>query len=382
MRHALRGAARLAVQATLGVTDLVEAVHARIASVPGLPSTRERTLGVTGLVYKSVRGVTQVVGQGLDGALDLLAPALQELSPPALCIEPSTEPSTLSFTERSVLVAVLNGVLGDHLTATGNPLAIAMRLRQQGVPVDPSLLPATPGSRGLLVLLHGLCMNDLQWQRNGHDHGTMLAQQLGLTPVYLHYNSGLPIHENGAQFAALMAQVPPQRIVLLGHSMGGLIARSSLHQAQGQPWTRSVTDLICLGSPHQGAPMERAGHGIDRLLDAAPYAAPFARLGKLRSQGITSLRHGQILLDDSPAPLPEHVRCFALAGRLSGAVKAQLLGDGMVPVNSALARSRDPAKRLAFAPDRQALFDGVGHLNLLSAERVAAQLLAWLKAAG
>jgi pimeloyl-ACP methyl ester carboxylesterase len=370
MNSALRGAARLAVQATLGVTDLVEAVHARIASVPGLPSTRERTLGITGLVYKSVRSVTRALGGKLDGALGLLQPALQDLS------------NTQSSAEREVLTAVLNGVLGDHLADSGNPLAISMRLRQQGAPVDPSLLPAAPGSRGLLVLLHGLCMNDLQWQRNGHNHGSMLAQQLGLTPVYLHYNSGLPIHENGAQFAALMTQVPPQRIVLLGHSMGGLIARSSLHQAQGQPWTHCVTDLICLGSPHQGAPMERAGHGIDRLLDAAPYAAPFARLGKLRSQGITSLRHGQILADGSPAPLPEHVRCFALAGRLSGAVKAQLLGDGMVPVNSALARNRDPAKRLAFAPNRQALFEGVGHLNLLSDERVAAQLLAWLKAHG
>jgi pimeloyl-ACP methyl ester carboxylesterase len=368
LKAALRGAARLAVQATLGVTDLVEAVHARIASVPGLPATRERTLGITGLVYKSVRGVTRVVGSQLDGALNALTPALEELN------------HAKRNAEHEVLLAVLNGVLGDHLADTGNPLAIPMSLRQQGVPVDPKLLPAAPGSKGLLVLLHGLCMNDQQWLRNGHNHGSMLAQQLGLTPVYLHYNTGLPIHQNGAQFAALMAQVPPQRIVLLGHSMGGLVARSSLHQAQGEPWTRQVTDLICLGSPHQGAPMERAGHGIDRLLDAAPYAAPFSRLGKLRSQGITSLRHGQILADNSPAPLPDHVRCFALAGRLSGAVKAQLLGDGMVPVNSALARNRDPAKRLAFAEDRQVLIEGVGHLNLLSDERVAAQLLAWLKA--
>src|SRR5205823_7106966 len=87
----------------------------------------------------------------------------------------------------------------------------------------------------VLVLIHGLCMNDLQWQRDGHDHGAVLARELGFTPVYLSYNSGLHISTNGRELSAQLQALldawpcPVQRLVLVGHSMGGLLARSALH---------------------------------------------------------------------------------------------------------------------------------------------------------
>ena len=356
----LQGAARLAVEATLGVTALVEAVHTRIATPPGFGAAA-RSGGLTGLVYGSVRGVTQLVGGGLNAALGLLAPALQKLDAGA------------RQAERQALLAALNGVLGDHLQASGNPLAQALELRVQG-----------PRRSGALLLLHGLCMNDAQWRRRDHDHGAMLAEALGLTPVYVLYNSGLPIHANGAALAQqlqTLADTWPgglQRLLLLGHSMGGLLARSSLHQARasGLGWPERVSELVCLGSPHAGAPLERIGHVVDRLLEATPYSAPFARLGKLRSAGITDLRHGHLLADDAPAPLPPGLRSFALAGRLQGRLKAQALGDGLVPVASALGEHRDPTRQLQFSA--QAVVDGVGHLDLLSAPAVAAQLREWL----
>jgi pimeloyl-ACP methyl ester carboxylesterase len=134
------------------------------------------------------------------------------------------------------------------------------------------LTAATPR---LLVLLHGLCMNDLQWQRAGHDHGDALARELGFTPIYLHYNSGLSVSTNGRILAQLMERlfdawpVPIERFALIGHSMGGLVARSALHHSAliprgGPRWPARVDDLVCLGTPHQGAPLERAGHGVDR----------------------------------------------------------------------------------------------------------------------
>ncbi len=379
----LRGAARLAAEATAGLTDLVEAMHERIARLPGGGARLDgRTKGITGLVYQSIRGVTRVVGGSVDALLALIAPALADGAPAA----PPRR-------EREAVVAALNGVLGDHLAASANPLAITMALRSEGRALlleREALAARLPDARPtLVVLLHGLCMNDLQWQRHGHDHGAMLAQALDATPVYLHYNTGLPIAENGRQFAGLMAQllaawpVPLRRVVLLTHSMGGLVARSALQQAvtAGQAWASRVDDLVFLGTPHHGAPLERAGHGVDLLLGAAPYAAPLARLGRVRSAGITDLRHGLSGPQHTPLPLPAGPRCWAVAATLGeghGALKGRLFGDGLVPVDSALGRHRDAAHTLALAPDRQCVLHQTGHLDLLDSPAVATLLRQWL----
>lgn len=398
IRHSdLRGAARLATDATAGLTDLVEALHARIARVPGLgafsPRAPEgRTGGITGLVYRSIRGVTRVVGGSLDALLGVLAPAIaaDELVP-----------------EREALVAALNGVLGDHLVATGNPLATAMALRHEGRALQldtAALAQALPAATGeIVVLVHGLCMSDLQWRRNGHDHGAALARELGLTPVYLHYNTGQHVSINGHALAQLLERLvgqwpqPVQRVVLLGHSMGGLVARSALHHGSlaGQRWCSKVTDAVFLGTPHHGAPLERAGNWVDLLLGATSYAAPFARLARVRSAGITDLRHGNLLDEDwsgrdrfarghdrrQPVPLPQQVRCYAMAasvGQQAGGLRQRLLGDGLVPVDSALGRHRSAKRCLDFAPDRQWTGHGMNHLDLLDRPEVFAQLRRWL----
>ncbi len=397
----LRGAARLTTDAVAGLASLVEAMHARIASLPRLAGAGastppdERTRGITGLVYKSVRGVTHLVGGSAEALLGLLAPLLAD-----------SDPHQAPRPEREAVLAALNGVLGDHLAATDNPLAIAMAFRHAGRPLTLdkfSLRARLPGATPKpLVLLHGLCMNDLQWRREGHDHGEALARDLGYTPVYLHYNSGLSISTNGRILAAQMERlvdawpVPIERLVMLGHSMGGLVARSALHHGalvHRDPlrWPARVDDLVCLGSPHQGAPLERAGHGVDVLLGAAPYAAPLARLGKVRSAGINDLRLGNVVSapsgDDgtyrcAQVALPEATRCYAIAASLGpsrGHLKARLLGDGLVPVDSALGEHDEPARRLAFAPERMAVVDHTGHLGLLSSAEVYELLRTWLR---
>ena len=155
--------------------------------------------------------------------------------------------------------------------------------------------------------------------------------------------------------------------------------------------------MFFLGTPHHGAPLERGGHWIDRLLGASPYTAAFSRLGKLRSAGITDLRHGSLLDEDwmgsdrfahghdtrTPVPLPAGVACYAMAGVLgrgNGELSDQLLGDGLVPLDSALGRHRQAARTLAFDAGRQWVGQGLGHLDLLGHADVGAQLRAWMLA--
>jgi pimeloyl-ACP methyl ester carboxylesterase len=345
-------------------------------------------------VYETVRGVTRLVGGSAEGLLEWLAPVLV-----------APDPRQPPHPEREAIVAALNGVLGDHLAATGNPLAIAMAFRRSGqaLPLERRALRfCLPGATPrMLVLLHGLCMDDLQWRRADHDHGEALARERGYTPVYLHYNSGLSVSTNGRVLAQQMESlcdawpVPIERLVMMGHSMGGLVARSAIHHGtlmrrSELRWPARLSDLICLGTPHQGAPLERAGHGVDVLLGATPYAAPLARLGKARSAGINDLRLGNIVSppagDDgthrcAQVSLPEGARCFAIAASLGPAadsLKTRLLGDGLVPVASALGQHAEAGRHLDFAPERQAVVHDTGHLDLLSNAEVYGLLRQWL----
>ncbi len=396
--RALRGAAKLATEATTGLTDLVEAVHARIASMPGLPGPADgRTRGITGLVYKTIRGVTRAVGGSVDTLLAVLAPALAP--------RPGAEPG-LPSPEREAILAALNGVLGDHLAKTANPLAIRMAFRSGGraLPLQRAALATALPQAGdkLLVLVHGLCMNDLQWRRGGHDHGEALAAALGFTPVHLHYNTGLHVSTNGRALASQLEQLlgqwphPIARFAIVAHSMGGLLARSALNygRAAGHHWPDRLDDLACLGTPHHGAPMERVGQGVDMLLSATPYAGPFGRLAKLRSAGITDLRHGNLIDEDwvggdrfdsaadrrKAVPLPAGPRCYAIAATMAqeGGLKDKLLGDGLVPVASALGKHRLAKRTLKFPPEHQRVFEQTSHMQLLSSAEVSEQLREWL----
>jgi len=390
----IRGAGRLAIDATLGLTSLVETMHHNILRTPGIlgKSTQEPARGITGFVYKSIRGVTRLVGGGIDLLLGQLARLVG---------------GGESSREREAVLAALNGVLGDHLLASKNPLASDMQLRRDGQTLEltrTALAKAIRGANGkILLLAHGLCMSDLQWRRHGHDHGAALATDAGFTPVYLSYNSGLHISTNGCEFAecveALLRAwpVPVEELTILAHSMGGLVARSACHHAQREQhaWLQHLRKIIFLGTPHHGAPLERGGNWVDMILDASPYTTAFARLGKIRSAGITDLRHGSVVDEDWSErdrfershrkaiflPLPEQVMCYAIAASMAkktGEPGKRLLGDGLVPLASALGESTDARRSLAIPKSRQWVGHGMNHMDLLDRREVYARIKRWL----
>jgi pimeloyl-ACP methyl ester carboxylesterase len=387
----LRGATRLASEAVKAVTDLVEDMHVAIG---GGPAVLGRPLEgpirrLAGPVYRYIRTVTELFGEGVDGALVRLESVLGESTPRP---------------EHEAILGALNGVLGDYLEETRNPLAIDMRLRHCGRPLElepRALREALPQLGGkLLVLVHGSCLGDLQWSRNGHDHGAALARDLGYTPIYLNYNSGLHISSNGRKLATLLEQlvgawpVPLRAFVILGHSMGGLVSRNACHHAEtmGHNWRRAVDALVCMGSPHHGAPLERGGNWVDTLLGTSRYSAPLGRLGRIRSAGVTDMRFGSVLDEDwqdrdrfafgddcrSPLPLPEGVRCYTIAATTAPEAGPKLPGDGLVPVDSALGRCKRPELTLDFPEEHQRIVFGTKHLDLLDHPEVYAQIASWL----
>lgn len=368
----LRAAIQLASLATQGVVSITEGVHQAVHRSMGLSTAQGRTTGLTGLVYRSIRSTSLLVGLGLDRMLKAWRPS-------------GDAGAQADTPQREQVVSALNGVLGDRLTAMGNPLALGMEVRSRGDRSAPS--------PHLLLLVHGLCMTDHQWRQNGHDHGALLAQALGCTSLYLRYNTGLPVADNGQRLSGVLQDlvahwpVPVQSIRIVAHSMGGLVARSACQVAgkAGAPWLPLLSHLVCLGTPHHGSPLEQAGAWVDTFLAQAPglsrFTAPFAALGRVRSAGITDLRHGRVTASGQHVPLPPGVACFAVAATLApkrGLLADRLVGDGLVPLRSALGQHADPRRTLAFGPGHQRVFHKLGHLGLLGSPEVAQQLCTWL----
>ncbi len=388
----VQGVSHMAIDATRGITDLVETVHSTILRVPQIfgEPVNIPTSGITGLVYTSIRTITALVGGGIDL---VLVPFMQMLRD-----RPSSP-------ERDATLAALNGVLGDYLQANNNPLAIGMCMRMDGQPVEltkSALAAAAPQASGkILLMAHGLCLTDQHWEHEGHDHGALLAAERGYTPIYLHYNTGLHISSNGRALAEMLATltdawpVPVEELAIVAHSMGGLVARSACHYGTlaNHAWVQHLHALIFLGTPHHGSELERAGNWLDTLLMSSPYTAAFARLGQIRSAGITDLRYGSLIDEDwadhdrfahvgdprQPVPLPAGVACYAIAattGSIEGDLQDQLPGDGLVPVESALGTHPDPDKDLPL--HEQWVGYGMNHLELLHRAEVYAQITQWL----
>lgn len=380
----LHGVTRLTIDATVGVTDIVEKMHhtIQIGHPPVGVSRASRTSGITGLVYSSVRGITRLCGMGLDAGMTSLGALL---------------PEGQSAAKRDALVSVINGIYGDHFHQTGNPLEIVMSIRYQDISFTSGDLPAgvcgqlqRDSSKKIMLFVHGLCLSDRNWTRGDKCQAEILANKLGYSPLFLRYNTGLSITENGQQLAALIADLlqglpsAPEELVIVGHSMGGLVARSAVYHGgeKGHAWLQHLDGMLFLGTPHQGAPLERGGNWLDRLLELSPYAAPFARIAKKRSAGISDLRDGCITGPDGKfILLPDNIKCYAVAGTLAKAqsqIHQKLIGDGLVPVDSAFGLSNDPERHLQISEDNQYTVFETGHMDLLGSAAAFDQLANWL----
>jgi pimeloyl-ACP methyl ester carboxylesterase len=313
----------------------------------------------------------------------------------------------------SAVIAALSGLVGDRLEESGSDLHQETSVRVDGEVVVPgarSLSGAFPDATSrLVVFLHGLMGSEFYWQwgerDTGQSYGERLAADAGFTPVYLRYNTGLHISQNGRSVAGLLEDlvaawpVEVEEIALVGHSMGGLVARSACHYASGSGlrWTERVAHVVSLGTPHLGAPLEQGAHVLAEALHSLPETRMLGAFLRRRSAGIRDLRHGSLVDEDWRGRDPNALRASAckevplLDGATHYFVSAtvtrdprhplgRLLGDILVLVPSATGRGR--TRRIPFKPEHGYHVSPAHHLALLNHPDVYEQLRAWLQAQG
>jgi pimeloyl-ACP methyl ester carboxylesterase len=396
MTDEVRSLARLGFQelsaAAGGLWGFHRAIATRAfrASGPGALPARAMHDAISSGVYSSLAGATRLIGAAADTALGRRL---------------VQDGRALSSTPRGALVVgAVTGLIGDELERQGSDLAEPMSVRLDGRAVEPADFAAAvdaPTER-LVVFAHGLMESEFAWRLGGAEpYGARLRRELGFTPVELRYNTGRHISENGRSLADLLEQlaqgwpVEVERIVLVGHSMGGLVSRSACHQAavRGDTWVEHVRHVISLGTPHMGAPLAQGVHWASAALHALPETRPLASFLRRRSAGIRDLRQGSLVdadwLDRDPdalravaceeVPLLEGaMHCFVAATVTSNPRHpvARLVGDYLVLEASASGRARD--RRIPFEAEQGMVVGGAHHIALLNHPAVYEQLRDWL----
>jgi pimeloyl-ACP methyl ester carboxylesterase len=381
---ALALGAETADQVLLGtVRDVHQAVARRVRGV-----AYRGAGGSSRLSERTPSGVSSAVYAGLGTGLRATGRGLREADRRG--IGPRIEDSPGG----RFLVSAVNGLIGDRLAKERSELAIELAVRRHGRDVPPdaqSLAEAFPQATGdLAVFLHGLAESEEAWRKDAHlsggSYGARLAAETSWTPVYLRANTGLHIAENGVALASLLDDLVEhwptevRRIALVGHSMGGLIVRAACAAATdpaggGTPWSTLVTDVVTLGTPHLGAPLERGLVAGAKALGHLPESAPFGRVLEYRSVGILDLRAG-LAADVQNLP---HARYHLVAATLAGSHRhpvSEAFGDLLVRYPSAVGR---PRRGPDLFPGADVLHVKGDHFDLLNHAEVYDALRTWLR---
>ncbi len=295
------------------------------------------------------------------------------------------------------MLSAMNGVLGDKLERWQSPLAFGMTLHAQDSEQLAWADVASSSKSKVVLFIHGLCWSEREWQTAAQENFLAVMRNKGWKPAWLRYNSGRAIWRNGEDMAdwleAALDAYPLKELVLVGHSMGGLLIRSAFEHARqhNQRWPHHVTRAAYLAAPHHGAPLERAGNWANALLSYSPYTQPFMRLGNIRSASIKDLRFGLITQEqsalasdiahqdvrDSAYPLPNHVHHFMLAGSLNSDAAKNWIGDGLVPVSSGLGLHARAEMTLQADSLTRVELARMDHMHMLADVRVWDALADW-----
>jgi len=281
----------------------------------------------------------------------------------------------------------VNGLWGDEFERQQSQLSIEMSIRSEdGYPIGAdarSLVEVFPeATPRLVVLLHGLGDTEDIW-RPKEGKGA-LAETLidhSFNPLLVRYNSGRSLADNGKDLSRLLEEVvgnwpiAVDDISLIGHSMGGLVARSCLLAAHhaGHRWRDRAGHIVTVGTPHLGAPIEKSVNWMSRGLAYATVSRPIGEFVNQRSAGIKDLRMG---LKEDTDPAVEHHFVAGTVTSKPDRLLGRLVGDLVVPVRSATGASR----KTPGSPGEVRVLGGRNHRDLIHDPSVHEEILIWLEA--
>ena len=391
--------------------------EALLSPIQGVHSAvSERVFGAIGDGSTVVKRAHDTISAGVFGALKLggkgAGAAISAAGHVAGGTQERTTVSDSGFGRGAQ--AAINGLIGDRLEADGNPLAVQMALRLPGRDVDctresiqAAFARTTPR---LAIFVHGLCETEEAWwlgtkadpnaeAPRPRTYGQKLRDDLDFSPLYLRYNTGLHISENGRRLSWLLEElcrewpVRVEEVSLIGHSMGALVARSACHEATEaeRRWVRHAKHVVCLGAPNAGSWLEQAVNVGGYMFKRVPEAKPFADFLELRSVGIQDLRFGYLRdedwLDKDPhEPLRNHaaplapvpgVKYHFVSGALTGSERhplAALIGDVLVRKASAASPLDGDGKPHGDVKHVQ----GASHFHLLNHPQTYEHIREWL----
>lgn len=395
----LRGAVSGLTTAVIGGTRVVEGVHGAILNtVSAVAPVPPPVAPLTRLVYGAIRGVTSVAGLGAEAAVALAAALPRDIQTSG-----RLQPWQLH------VLSAFNAAFGDYFESQEHDWALPMTLCRNGEILELSaecLAAAIPDpSPHVVIFIHGLGMNDLLWESPaGESFGHQIQKETGATVLWLRYNTGRHIFQNGQDLAELLEALNEQypvaieSLTLVGHSMGGLVSRSATFYGRlfGHHWVGRLKGVVCLGSPHRGAVLENMGNWLTYLLGGNPYSMPLSLIGKSRSAGIKDLRHGSLRHDDwldrdlddirsftpEPVPLVPGVRYLLVAstwGQNPPEAMAKVIGDGLVRVDSALNPHTGGDGEEVPGQITRLHFRNIGHIRLIHDASVGQALLDWYR---
>ena len=398
----------LSTRALGGSVAAIAELHLAVARKPFAALRAAPVVGETSEAVRFVHdGVTRLVYAGVQAAVDVAGAAARTLAGAARVDEIELQPGSAG----DLALAALNGFAGDRLADEGSTLANPMTLRHQGsaIAVERRALSATfsKASPRLAVFVHGLAGNEYVWTMYSKRHygdrqtsyGSRLENELGYTPLFIRYNSGLHISQNGRSLAEsldrLVAEWPVavEELVLVGHSMGGLVIRSATHYGADSDWVRRVRHLFFLGSPHLGAPLEKAVNVVAWALGLLDVTQPFAAVLNGRSRGIKDLRFGSLREEDwqgadldallanrcGDVPLLAGAAHYFIAATVTRNRRHPLgiaVGDLLVRQASAFGHGRLRREQFPLADAKH--FGSMTHLALLNHPDVYEQMRRWL----
>ncbi|KJV39769.1 alpha/beta fold hydrolase [Acinetobacter brisouii] len=364
-----------------------------LSSVLGLSEERAQRLQRMCLINQFNHTVYEAMRQS---GSRVIAPSLRKI----LQHNPQLRQKSLSPIAQEVL-SILNGIAGDYFLLQQNPLALPMVLYDHYGAIQ----RGDVGGR-VVIFVHGLCMSHRYWSNHRYEGigERLLAQRDYNTMLYLNYNTGRRISANGRSLSNLLEDLIERNprihsIDLIGHSMGGLVCRSALFYGKQEQkhWFHRTQNLVCIGSPHHGAALERFGFRLQESLGRFPLVKIARHVVNLRSNGILDLRYGSVRDDDwehmsarigsmndsrKPAPLPSHINTFFIAGTMEfKKIKTKtmaVIGDYLVSVKSALGEHPNPRFNLNLPDSHKAVFYGLNHFNIPYHPSVAEQITRWL----